>query len=152
MQREIKFRAWDSGNKCMIRFDDFWVSIEYRSICFSAVRDDLTEEGKDLPGAYGTGANPESNGAYILMQFTGLHDKNGKEIYEGDKVKGRYFIQRSFDPDASPAIEYFEGVISFAEGFFYVKGEHNQCSFSFTYPDYEMELIGNIYENHELIA
>jgi uncharacterized phage protein (TIGR01671 family) len=124
MKREIKFRKWHKELTDMT----FWDGSKGSNNLFWHT---LTKY-------------PEM---YILMQFTGLHDKNGKEIYEGDIVRGRYFIQRSFDPDASPAIAYFEGVISFAEGCFYVKGEHNQCSFSFTYPDYEMELIGNIYEN-----
>jgi hypothetical protein len=74
----------------MIRFDGLWVSMLNRSICFWAVEDDLTEVGKDLPGAYGAGADPEADDAYILMQFTGLHDENGKEIYEGDVMKDRF--------------------------------------------------------------
>jgi hypothetical protein len=121
----------------MIRFDDFWVSIEYRSICFRAVLSDLTEEGKDLPGAYGTGANPESNGAYILMQFTGLHDKNGKEIYEGDILKTNHTDSLT---------------VVFENGSFCFVNNINSGSDRLHQNRTEkLFVIGNIYENPELI-
>ena len=144
-KREIKFRAWDSGNNCMIRFDHFWVSMLNTSICFSAVEDDLTEVGKDLPGAYGTGADPEADDAYILMQFTGLYDKNGKEIYEGDILNVDCSgVGVSFD-DGVYKVEYITPDCAFA--LIQIDGKHgipfNEC--------YEYKAIGNIYETN-LIA
>jgi len=136
--REIKFRAWDSGNKCMIRFDGLWVSMLNRSICFSAVEDDLTEVGKDLPGSYGTGADPEADDAYILMQFTGLHDKNGKEIYEGDILKANYTDSLT---------------VVFENGAFCFVNDINSGSDRLHQNRTEkLFVIGNIYENPELIA
>jgi uncharacterized phage protein (TIGR01671 family) len=85
-------------------------------------------------------------------QFTGLKDKNGNEIYEGDKVKGRYMVQRSLDPNSEPEIIHFEGIIKYEEGCFYVKADNGQCAFSFNYTDYELEVIGNIFQNPELLS
>ena len=63
MNREIKFRAWDDVSEKMLNWNDF-----------------LDTNMKN------TFIAPESTGL-ILMQYTGLHDKNGKEIYEGDLVQ-----------------------------------------------------------------
>ncbi len=63
MNREIKFRAWDEVSEKMLNWNDF-----------------LDTNMKN------TFIAPESTGL-ILMQYTGLHDKNGKEIYEGDLVQ-----------------------------------------------------------------
>ncbi|MBE3145100.1 MAG: hypothetical protein IMZ61_14455 [Planctomycetes bacterium] len=82
---------------------------------------------------------------YILHQhkdqFTGLHDKNGKEIWEGDVVTGTVH-------------EYFDGkyIINFDEGVFSVRvsDEYNPCLYE-GIPEKQLKVIGNIYENPELL-
>ena len=61
MTREIKFRAWDTRQKKMV--GDFDSGFNYR--WFECQHKDC----------------------HVLMQYTGLKDKNGKEIYEGDVVQ-----------------------------------------------------------------
>ena len=74
------------------------------------------------------------------MQFTGLHDKNGKEIYEGDVVNssaamdGIYLRVVEFSKDR-PCIEFNP-----LTGFVLCKGN-----------EHLFEVIGNIYENPELL-
>lgn len=62
MNREIKFRAWDEVSEKMLNWNEFLDTNMKNTF--------IASESTEL----------------ILMQYTGLHDKNGKEIYEGDIV------------------------------------------------------------------
>lgn len=78
---------------------------------------------------------------YVLMQSTGLKDKNGVEIFEGD-------IVICLGPD----LEETFSTVAFAEGAFCVNHKHLGVEFEFLcFVDSAMEVIGNIYENPELL-
>ena len=116
--REIKFRAWRKTLGMMMRWDD--------------LKNWLVPLGDDID--------------HILMQYTGLKDKQGKEIYEGDVIRvrrpmikgqrivefnlGSFVMQRKVSTSHEPFDSNTEGPCA----------QYN-----------DIEVIGNIYENPELI-
>lgn len=73
MNREIKFRIWDIENKEMLKVQE----LDFEPTFYGgriAIRPDQYNDYFDTEDM-------------ILMQYTGLHDKNGKEIYEGDIIR-----------------------------------------------------------------
>ena len=120
-----KFRAWDEEGKVMYYdvypFKDDTLLLSYDEIAFDEV--------------------PASE--FILMQSTGLRDKNGKEIFEGDIVK--FTITNGFDYVVD---EY--GVVTYKQGAFFIVKDFAEYLISYVYTD-KIEVIGNIYENHELL-
>jgi len=122
-KREIKFRAWDKENKKML------VQSPYMSFHLFHI----TPNGH----VYKQGKIQD----YILLQYTGLKDKNGKEIYEGD-------IVRFFDiPYGQDDVDFIEDivVVQFEKGRFH---KADRCWRDFKNAG---EVIGNIYENTELL-
>jgi uncharacterized phage protein (TIGR01671 family) len=88
--------------------------------------------------------NPtQSNEETIFMQFTGLLDKNGKEIYGGDILSdggnGYYGVREVFYSKGGYNIKYISGG----------RGCHHSQRLPFRYKDFE--IIGNIYENGDLL-
>ena len=77
----------------------------------------------------------------ILMQSTGLKDKNGVEIFEGDIVKG-YSVY--------PATSTFESFLM-GEVYYTNRGTWDCYSYILGGFNEQMEIIGNIYENPELL-
>jgi uncharacterized phage protein (TIGR01671 family) len=118
MNREIKFRAWIPEEKRMEHLE-FHITAYGETISFGHEKHD-----------------------WIIMQFTGLHDRNGKEIYEGDICKlynsmGLYFIVEVRIVDGCAEI--------------YVS-ELKQRDYLKCYTvNYAVDVIGNIYSNPELL-
>lgn len=103
-----------------------------------------------LPHIHSTRGDKAKIDTDTIGQFTGLHDKNGKEIYEGDIVKwtmtqievtedGGY---REYDSDEIGEVEWRKDAL-------YV-GEYCAVGFSYDSEDYA-EVIGNIHDNPELL-
>ena len=120
MKREIKFRAWIPNVGWLA--DGFSISM------------DGTEWYDDNGHSW-----PLSD--IELMQFTGLHDKNGKEIYDGDIIKSRLY----------PLYDGHTHDVYFKDGDYRVRWTMFRLSEMFEHTHTEIEVIGNIYENPELL-
>ena len=116
--REIKFRAWHTLNKDMVNFDINKVcedNYQQQHLC-SLIRGDHGD---------------------VLMQFTGLQDKNGVDIWEGDIVESDYYLPDSREVQVVEIRSHdnFSGVYWGDDAFHYGN----------------LTVIGNIHQNPELL-
>lgn len=119
MDREINFRIWDEEKKKM-----YYASLN--DVCDGIGFDyGITEEQSAFTDV----------DFLPVMQYTGLHDKSGREIYEGDIV----------DHYA------FGDVVVFRNGMFTTERNGDNQPLYLHEPDKYCEVIGNIYENPDLL-
>jgi uncharacterized phage protein (TIGR01671 family) len=134
MKREIKFRAWHIEHKQMFWWDVLWGNHRQGDGYIGMV----------LWGEKQTRHIHRDNMTLIdpndceLMQFTGLKDKNGREIYEGD------IVAHAIEGYTTPL-----SVVEFKDGMF-VFTDSEYSTELIESLDY-CEVIGNIYENPELL-
>ncbi len=121
MSREFKFRAWD-GKKLDTAFNgDEWLGINVNELFKAMIDDDKL----------------------VVMQWTGLLDRQGVEIYEGDIIKYRFGYE-----DVVGRVEYSDNYAGFIDPV-------NQVMMSMFDPTdgdgLIAQVIGNIYQNGDLL-
>lgn len=134
MSRVIKFRAWDAKlNK--------WFVPVYRAYAGELLDMHITLSGQPCIRSLEDCSDMREIDRYVLSQFTGLHDKNGVEIYEGDVVKGKPYF------DEEERVSY----IIYQKNGFWVNGEHFGWEGEGLWEWDKIEVIGNIHEHSELL-
>ena len=117
--RELEFRAWWKDTKRFLDCDEWYMTCSGAKYLHYAVM-------------------PYKDDNFIIEQYTGLKDKNGKKIYEGDIV--RYAIR----PSRTTVVEWWSG-----------EEEYYPCcttsGFALPYSEDGYEVIGNIHENPEIL-
>lgn len=123
-----KFRAWDKKKERMIE----WIDLDFSK-----------DNGEDFIIVFEpTGIVRDAIISPILLQSTGLFDRNGKEIYEGDIVK--------HDPVPNPFISnaYFE-IIQARSGEW--RMDNYRGGQVLAYGNHEVEVVGNKFEHPHLL-
>lgn len=155
MKRKIKFRAWNTEMKHMV-FPSLEFGREIWPYTYKRIIKSETNENGDKVEFVLEMVSIDhilQSTEFEVMQFTGLLDKNGKEIYEGDILKSK-FVNCNF------AIEWNNDVACYD---WYVLAENKKKGASLAKSIEEapekakkkftkiVEVVGNIYQNPELI-
>lgn len=153
MNREIKFRAYDKEYERMTYFDDEDYLYNYPFI----LRQEQVFKKDSNYDDYEDFEYKDITNKVELMQYTGLHDKNGKEIYEGDAWEDEdgYYIIVWDEEEAGFLVDTYGIEEWLGEGGQECYG--NKIEFISREPiDYfnfsKIEIIKNIYDNPELLG
>lgn len=132
MNREIKFRVWDK----------LLQEMNYIDLCDLAEGDDYWYDGETSIWEVMNDATSEQR-RYVIQQYTGLKDKNGKEIYDGDLIRYKNGGIEEID-EVFFDKEYGTFEIAFN------RNKSNSATLGFWIADLDeessYEIIGNIYD------
>lgn len=134
MSKEIKFRAWSEKANQFAVPEDNYIRLDGEAIAAAHYSLFLgTEEIEEVP-------EEVIKDDITIEQYTGVKDKNGKEIYEGDIMSDHSIVRFSDDPDEVGSCGCC--VPEFCGTGFIISNDY--------YPE-QLEVIGNIHENPELL-
>jgi uncharacterized phage protein (TIGR01671 family) len=145
MEREIKFRAWDGFR--MVHFSDFTIGIE-KATRKKPVKPYVCFKNDTFGGQVALGNHK-------IMQYTGLKDSAGAEIYEGDILKSFHFKEGKKTHYLHHKVVYTEKYITFAAISLGNSDESlttNGNCILWVYKPEKAEIIGNIYKNKDLLT
>ena len=122
--RELKFRIWNG-------FQFITKSEVYIKACNGSLWD--YDDGKLW------------SATAIIQQYTGLNDKNGKEIYEGDLINYTYLAgEGDYQKETNQEVFFEDGMFLFGRNDLFCMADSNFLKQS-------LEVVGNIFENKELV-
>lgn len=132
-----KYRAWDIEFEKMVQVNTLFLDEQTLKVTY--------ENG---------GVAKDDINYYVLMQSTGLKDKNGKEIFEGDLITETGVFNSTVKYGSWVYEEDF-GAKAKSVGFYLDKSyeEHTLYeNFNYDYISKNCEVVGNIYENNNMIG
>ena len=142
MQDRFKFRAWHKKRKKM------YDVLHFHTATWDNGGEWVTAKGFNIITQQYIHIQIEPKDSFI-MQCTGLKDKNGREIYDGDILKFKLLEDFAAFGTNEKYVEIIAPVIYEYGGFFIEQSENS--IFLGQLPMSEIEVVGNIYENPELL-
>ena len=158
--RELKFRIWDKQNKNWLKNSSSLHCFSNWSICpFTGKLTDYVgiidgDHGdkytaSPAPDYYMQDGKIVKDSRYVIQQFTGMVDRNGVEVYEGDIVAEKITEEMAANGDSAVV-----GVVYFAAGTFLIDGDGALYEHVFSDSPHILEdfiVIGNKFINPELL-
>ena len=137
MTRPLKFKVWDKITNRYLQE----LGIYYWHIPYSLDGEEITGEAN----LFGLSELLRHNN-FVAQQYTGLTDKNGKEIYEGDIVK-----YKTWTGSHDGITEEHQTQVQFKDGAYYPRYIDDECEDSwYSFKVYDLEVVGNIMETPHL--
>jgi len=134
--RELRFRAWDTvQNKYLWPWPEGF-ALFGEVTCFDLIGQQLSESGRSPI----TGLND-----LLIEQFTGLRDKNGREIYEGDIVRLCRAMKYSGNRGDIGSVDFDPSELGYLIMNVYARSRLTESRAKY------MEIIGKIHENPEFL-